>query len=83
MHNLRAGVHYPPLLLTAGAHDDIVTPASSYKVAAVLQSMQSAVSTLLRVDYDTGFGPGTPTAKQIALDTDRLVFLVNAVHVTR
>jgi prolyl oligopeptidase PreP (S9A serine peptidase family) len=60
-----------------------VTPASSYKFAAVLQSLQSAVSTLLRVDYDTGFGPGTPTSKQMALDGDRLTFLVNAIHVTR
>jgi prolyl oligopeptidase len=83
LHNLRAGVHYPPVLLTSGVHDDVVTPASSYKFAAVLQSMQSAVSTLLRVDYDTGFGPGTPTSKQMALDGDRLTFLVNAIHVTR
>ena len=83
LHNLRAGVHYPPLLLTAGAHDDIVTAASSYKVAAVLQSMQNSVTTLLRVDYDTGFGPGTPTARQLALDSDRLAFLVNAMQVTR
>lgn len=83
LHNLRAGVHYPPVLLTSGVHDDVVTPASSYKFAAALQAIQSTVTTLLRVDYDTGFGDGTPTSKQIALDSDRLAFLVNAVHVTR
>ena len=47
-------------------------PRHSYKFAAALQSMQSAVPTLLRVDYDIGFGPGTPTSKQLALDADRL-----------
>ncbi|MEP6496141.1 MAG: prolyl oligopeptidase family serine peptidase, partial [bacterium] len=83
VHNLRPEVRYPPVLLTAGEHDDVVTPAHSYKFAAGLQSMQSAVSTLLRVDYDTGFGPGTPTARQLALDGDRLTFLVNALHMAR
>lgn len=83
LHNLRAGAHYPPVFLTSGAHDDVVTPSSSYKFAAALQSMQSAVTTLLRVDYDMGFGPGTPTSKQVALDADRLTFLTNALRVTR
>jgi hypothetical protein len=38
---------------------------------------------LLRVDYDVGFGPGIPTTTQLALDSDRLAFLVDALHVTR
>jgi hypothetical protein len=36
---------------------------------------------LLRVDYDSGHGPGTPTDKLNALDAARLSFLATALHV--
>ena len=92
LQNLHAGVRYPPMLLTVGEHDDVVTPAHSYKLAAALQSMQTAqtaqtaqasVSTLLHVDNETGGGMGTPTTKQLAVDADRLTFLVHTLHMTR
>jgi prolyl oligopeptidase len=76
--------HYPPALITVGDHDDEVTPAHSYKFAAALQAATAnPAPVLLRVDYDVGFGPGIPTARQLAHDSDRLAFLVDALHVAR
>ncbi|WP_430593497.1 prolyl oligopeptidase family serine peptidase [Humidisolicoccus flavus] len=37
LHNVRAGVAYPPTLITTGDHDDRVVPAHSFKFAAALQ----------------------------------------------
>lgn len=37
LHNVRAGVAYPPTLITTGDHDDRVVPAHSFKFAAELQ----------------------------------------------
>jgi prolyl oligopeptidase len=76
-----ADTWYPPTLLTVGDHDEVVSPSNSYKFAASLQHVQpQSGPTLLRVDADAGYGPGLPTGKLIALDTDRLTFLVTALH---
>ena len=84
LQNVKADVRYPTVLVTVGDRDDAVTPAHSYKFAAALQAVAAnSAPALLRVDYDVGFGPGIPTAKQLAHDTDRLTFLVDALHVAR
>ena len=70
--------------MTVGDHDEVIAPSNSYKFAASLQHVQAQSGpTLLRVDPDAGYGPGLPTGKLIALDTDRLTFLVTALHVAR
>jgi prolyl oligopeptidase len=67
-----------------GDHDEVVTPIPSYKFAATSQSLTGAVAPLLlRVDYDAGYGPGVPTAKQIAVETDQLTFLLTALRSPR
>jgi len=78
-----AGGAYPPILLTAGDHDDVISPAHSYKFAASLQHADPSGIALMRVDYDAGFGPGIPTSKVIARDTDRLTFLTAVLHAGR
>jgi prolyl oligopeptidase len=84
LQNVKAESHYPPTLVCVGDHDDTVTPVHSYKFAAALQAATAnPAPALLRVDYDAGFGPGTPTTKQLTLDTDRLAFLIDALHVAR
>jgi prolyl oligopeptidase len=84
LQSVKADTRYPPTLVCVGDHDDVMTPAHSYKFAAALQAAAGNTSpALLRVDYDVGFGPGIPTTKQLALDSDRLAFLVDALHVTR
>ncbi|HEY9229631.1 MAG TPA: prolyl oligopeptidase family serine peptidase, partial [Gemmatimonadaceae bacterium] len=84
LQNVSADRAYPPTLITVGDHDDVVTPVHSYKLAAALQAAQRGrAPVLLRVDYEMGFGPGAPTAKLIALNTDRLTFLLNALRPPR
>jgi prolyl oligopeptidase len=80
LQNVRPGVHYPATLISVGDHDDVVTPAHSYKFAATLQADQAGPGpVLLRVGRDTGFGPGTPASASIALAGDRLAFLARAL----
>ncbi|MGH9885496.1 MAG: prolyl oligopeptidase family serine peptidase, partial [bacterium] len=72
---------YPATLITVGDRDDVMAPLHSFKLAATLQAAQrGSAPVLLRVDYDVGFGPGEPTSKRIALATDRLTFLSNALR---
>jgi prolyl oligopeptidase len=78
-----AGGAYPPILLTVADHDEVISPAHSFKFAAGLQHAQPNGIALLRVDYDIGFGPGLPTSKVIARDTDRLTFLTAVLHLGR
>jgi prolyl oligopeptidase len=84
LHNVEAERSYPATLITVGEHDDVVTPIHSYKLAAALQTSQRGPAPiLLRVDHDLGFGPGAPTSKLMALHTDRLAFLMNALRGSR
>jgi prolyl oligopeptidase len=84
VQNIKPDRRYPPTLVCVGDHDDVVTPTHSYKFAAALQAVSANTApALLRIDYDVGFGPGVPTRKQLALDSDRLTFLVDALNVGR
>ena len=84
LQSVRASQRYPATLIVVGDHDEVMTPVHSYKFAASLQAVQGNSSpALLRVDIGAGSGPATPSTKQIALDGDRLAFLVTALHVVR
>jgi prolyl oligopeptidase len=84
LQNVRAGTRYPAMLITVGEHDEVVTPIHSYKFVAALQASQAGEApVLLRVEPDAGFGPGTPVGKELAIDADRLTFLVNVLRPTR
>lgn len=81
LHTVENDRAYPPTLITAGDHDEIIPPLHSYKLAATLQAAQrTAAPVLLRIDYDSGFGPGSPSSKQRALSADRLAFLLAALR---
>ncbi len=76
LHNIRAGVAYPPTLVTTGDHDDRVVPGHSLKFAAALQAAQAGdAPILLRVDTDAGHGQGKPVGKQLDERADVLTFL--------
>ncbi len=77
------GGAHPPVLLTVADHDDVISPAHGYKLAAALQHAEPPGIALLRVDYDIGFGPGLPTSKVLARDADRLTFLATVLHLGR
>ncbi|HEY4219991.1 MAG TPA: prolyl oligopeptidase family serine peptidase, partial [Myxococcota bacterium] len=82
LHNIKAGTHYPPTLITTGDHDDRVVPAHSLKFAATLQSAQAGdAPVLLRVDVKAGHGAGKPTEKVIEELADRWSFLRAALGV--
>ena len=76
LHNCKAGVEYPPTLITTGDHDDRVVPAHSFKFAAALQAAQAGdAPILIRVDTDAGHGMGKPVSKLIDERSDVLAFL--------
>ncbi|NSL88315.1 S9 family peptidase [Chitinophaga sp. Mgbs1] len=71
LHNIKAGTHYPATLILTADHDDTVVPAHSFKYAATLQEKQGGDNpVLIRIDRNSGHGPGKPTTKQIAEAAD-------------
>lgn len=66
VHNVKAGTHYPAILITTGDHDDRVVPAHSFKFAAELQAKQAGDNpVLIRIETNAGHGAGTPVSKTI------------------
>ena len=81
IHNIKAGAHYPPTLITTADHDDRVVPGHSFKYAATLQAAQGgAAPVLIRIETKAGHGAGKPTAKVIEEQADRWAFLVHNLH---
>ncbi|MBC7545929.1 MAG: S9 family peptidase [Candidatus Sericytochromatia bacterium] len=79
LHNVKAGVAYPPTLITTADTDDRVVPAHAYKFAATLQAANPAAAPmLLRVETKAGHGAGKPTAKVIdeIADIDAFLFRI-------
>jgi prolyl oligopeptidase len=77
LHTIKAGVKYPPTLVTTGDHDDRVVPAHSHKFTATLQAAQAGPAPILtRIETSAGHGAGKPTAKAIAERADVFAFLV-------
>ncbi|HEY0514741.1 MAG TPA: prolyl oligopeptidase family serine peptidase [Thermoanaerobaculia bacterium] len=78
-HNVKPGVRYPALLLTAGERDERVHPLHARKMTARLQAATASDPAerpiLLQVDRDTGHGMGMPTDKAAASLVDQLSFL--------
>ena len=80
LHNIRAGVAYPPTLVTTGDHDDRVVPGHSFKFAAALQAAQAGEGPILiRIDTDAGHGMGKPVSKLLDERADVLAFLEMAL----
>ncbi|MGB7338135.1 MAG: prolyl oligopeptidase family serine peptidase [Phototrophicaceae bacterium] len=76
LHNIQAGIDYPPLLIMTADHDDRVVPMHSKKFAAALQAANADSNIiLLRIDTKAGHGMGKPTAKVIDQKVDVYAFL--------
>jgi prolyl oligopeptidase len=79
-HNVKAGVDYPPMLITTGDHDDRVYPAHSFKFAAAMQHADpDGKPILIRIDLRAGHGSGKPTAKLIEEFADIYAFMLHAM----
>ncbi|MDI1250165.1 MAG: prolyl oligopeptidase family serine peptidase [Lacunisphaera sp.] len=81
VHNVRAGVKYPAVLITTGDHDDRVHPGHSFKYAAAMQAANPTAEfpTFVRIETRAGHGAGKPIAKIIEETADKLAF---AIHFT-
>lgn len=77
LHNIKAGLPYPAIMVTTADHDDRVVPAHSFKYAATLQAVSSSERPhLIRIETDAGHGAGKPTEKIIEEITDRWAFML-------
>lgn len=79
-HNVRAGVTYPPLLITTAESDDRVVPMHSLKLAAAVQYAAGGSSEqplLARIETRAGHGLGKPTSKLIDESADIFAFLLH------
>lgn len=81
LHNIKAGVKYPPTMVTTADHDDRVWPGHSFKFAAALQAAQGGdAPILIRIETKAGHGAGKPTSKTIEEIADRWAFLTKALN---
>lgn len=77
LHNVAAGVDYPPLLVTTADTDDRVVPSHSRKFVAAIQHADPGTDPiLLRVEMKAGHGAGKPTSMKIEEAADIYGFLM-------
>ena len=75
-HNIKTGVHYPPVLVTTADTDDRVVPGHSFKYTAALQAADpKGAPHLIRIETRAGHGSGKPTDKIIEEGADVMAFL--------
>ena len=76
-YHIQKGVHYPAILMTAGANDPRVDPWQGGKMAAKLQAATaSGKPVLLRVNYDAGHGITDTVPQQVSDWTDIFTFFL-------
>ncbi len=78
MHNVKAGVKYPAVLVTTADHDDRVHPAHSFKYMAAMQAgvakdLKNSPA-MIRIETKAGHGAGKPTTKVIEEAADKMAF---------
>jgi prolyl oligopeptidase len=80
LHNVRAGVDYPPTLIMTADTDDRVVPAHAFKFMATLEEHYTGDNPIImRVEMKAGHGAGKPTGKIIAEGADMYAFLAKIV----
>ncbi len=76
VHTVKAGVKYPPIMVTSADTDTRVVPLHAKKWVASLQTASTGENlVLLRYDTKSGHGAGKPTAKIIEGLSDKYAFL--------
>jgi prolyl oligopeptidase len=76
LHNIKAGVKYPAMLITTADHDDRVVPAHSFKYAATLQEKASRdTPILIRIETEAGHG-GSSLEKALETTGDIYAFIM-------
>ena len=78
VHNAKAGVRYPPTLISTADHDDRVVPAHSYKFAAAMQAAQGGVApVVIRIETRVGHGAGRALSLTIEKLAEQYTFLMH------
>jgi prolyl oligopeptidase len=76
LHNVKAGVDYPPIIVTSADTDDRVVPSHAKKFVATIQAKAGDKNPiLLRVETKAGHGGGKPITKIIEEQADIYAFL--------
>ncbi|MDB5276653.1 MAG: family peptidase [Ferruginibacter sp.] len=82
LHNIKAGINYPAVLVTTADHDDRVVPAHSFKYIATLQEKYKGSNpVLIRIDTNSGHGASN-TKKNIETLADIYSFIFYNMGVT-
>jgi prolyl oligopeptidase len=66
LHNVRAGVKYPPIAITTSDTDMNVVPWHAYKMVARLETVNAPVRLVMRPKCGHGSCPGKTMAMQLA-----------------
>jgi prolyl oligopeptidase len=75
-HHVKDSTNYPAVLLATGINDPRVDPWLMAKMTARLQAATSSGRpVMLRVDYQTGHGPGVTKQQRLATYADACTFL--------
>jgi prolyl oligopeptidase len=81
LHNIRAGVTYPAMLIVTADHDDRVVPAHAFKYGATLQAHASSERpVLVRIETKSGHG-AVSTTKLIEVNADIYSFILNELGI--
>ncbi len=75
IQHVRAGIDYPPVLITTGLNDPRVSPWEPAKLAAALQASGTSRPVLLRVDEQAGHGIGSTKSQNDSLYADMWSFV--------
>lgn len=82
LHNIRAGVDYPSVMVFTADHDDRVVPAHSFKYIAELQARHTGTApTLIRIETNAGHGAGKPTGKILDEVADQWAFFFSEMGI--
>jgi prolyl oligopeptidase len=74
--NVKAGIHYPPIMITTGLNDPRVSSWEPAKLAATLRGGGDPEPVLLRVDEKAGHGIGSTKAQTDELYADLATFIL-------
>lgn len=78
--NIKKGVKYPAMLVTAGENDSRVHPLHARKYAAAIQAATAsdpdAEPVMLWVDMDAGHGQGKPLSLRVRETADQYAFIM-------
>jgi prolyl oligopeptidase len=83
LHNVKAGLDYPPIFVTSADTDDRVVPSHAKKFVATLQVKAAGKNPiLLRVETKAGHGGGKPISKVIDEQADIYAFLFKTLNMS-